>query len=127
MMNQPKEGAMKASLLFVAVALPVSLLVGCQSSPNRNTSQGYSSAQQEKAMVDDMNLHRTGKTGQKAASRQDNAELRETITEHPVRSSESQATGGTVNEMVEGEGLPRPSDQGTRQPEPGTVEPGQRR
>jgi outer membrane murein-binding lipoprotein Lpp len=118
---------MKASILFVAVALPVSLLVGCQSSPNRNTSQGYSSAQQEKAMVDDMNLHRAGKTGQRAASRQDNAELRETITEHPVRSNESQTTGGTVNEMVEGEGLPRPSDQGTRQPEPGTVEPGQRR
>lgn len=113
---------MKASTLCVAIVLPVSLLIGCQSSPNRGTSQGYSSAQQEKAMVDDMNLHRAGKTGQKAASRQDNAELRETITEHPARSRESQATGGTVNEMVEGQGLPRPSDQSTS----GTVEPGQR-
>jgi hypothetical protein len=117
---------MKASTWCVAMVLPVSLLIGCQSSPNRGTSQGYSSAQQEKAMVDDMNLHRAGKTGQRAASRQDNAELRETITENPVRSRESQATGGTVNEMVEGQGLPRPSDQSTRQPEPGTVEPGQR-
>jgi hypothetical protein len=71
-----------------------------------------------------MNLHRAGKTGQKAASRQDNADLRETLTEHPVRSNESQSSTGTVNEMVEGEGLPRPS---TRQPQPGTVEPGQQR
>jgi len=110
---------MKASILFVAIALPVSLLIGCQSSPNRGTNQGYSSAEQEKTMVNDMNLHQPGKTGQKAASRQDNADLRETLTEHPVRSRESQATGGTVNEMVEGEGLPRPA--------PGTVEPGQRR
>ena len=115
---------MKASLLFVAVALPVSLLVGCQSSPGRNTSTGYSSAEQEKTMVNDMNLHRAGKTGQKAASRQDNADLRETLAEHPVRSNESQSSTGTVNEMVEGEGLPRPS---TPQPQPGTVEPGQRR
>lgn len=119
--------ASTASILFVAIALPVSVLVGCQSSPSRGTSQGYSSADQEKAMTDDMNLHRAGKTGQKAASRQDNATLRETITENPVRSRESQATGGTVNEMVEGEGLPRPADRSTRQPEPGTVEPGQRR
>jgi len=107
-----------ASLVFVSIALPVSLLIGCQSNPNRGASQGYSSAEQEKTMVNDMNLHRPGKTGQKAASRQDNADLRETLAEHPVRSRESQATGGTVNEMVEGEGLPRPA--------PGTVEPGQR-
>jgi len=119
--------ARTASTLFVAMALPVALLIGCQSNPNRGASQGYSSAQQEKAMVDDMNLHRAGKTGQRAASRQDNAELRETITEHPVRSRESQASGGTVNEMVEGEGLPRPGNQSTRQPEPGMVEPGQQR
>lgn len=115
---------MKASTLCVAIALPLSVLVGCQSSPSRNTSQGYSSADQERTMVNDMNLHRAGKTGQKAASRQDNADLRETLAENPVRSRESQATSGTVNEMVEGEGLPRPSD---RQPAPGTIEPGQRR
>jgi hypothetical protein len=118
---------MKASTLLIAIALPVSLLAGCQSGSNRGTGTGYSSAEQEKTMVEDMNLHRPGKTGQNAASRRDNAALRETITEHPVRSRESQATGGTVNEMVEGEGLPRPSDSSTRQPEPGTVEPGQRR
>jgi len=106
---------MKASTLCVAIVLPISLLIGCQSNPNRGTSQGYSSAQQEKAMVEDMNLHRAGKTGQKAASRQDNAALRETLSEHPVRSNEAQSSEGTVNEMVEGEGLPRPTEQSMRQ------------
>ena len=118
---------MKASILFVGIALPISLMVGCQSGPNRGASQGYSSAQQEKAMVEEMNLHRPGKTGTGAASQQDNMALRETLAEHPVRSRESQAAGGTVNEMVEGEGLPRPTDQSTRQVEPGTIEPGQPR
>ena len=109
---------MKASTMLIAIALPMSFLAGCQSGPHRTASDGYSSADQERTMRNDMNLHRAGKTGTRAASRQDNADLRETITEHPVRSRESPATGGTVNEMVEGEGLPRPA--------PGTVEPGQR-
>ena len=106
---------MKASTLCVAIVLPVSLLIGCQSSPNRGPSQGYSSAQQEKAMVEDMNLHRAGKTGARAASRQDNAALRETLAVNPVRSNEAQSSEGTVNEMVEGEGLPRPTDRSMRQ------------
>jgi hypothetical protein len=93
------------------MVFPMSLLIGCSSGPKQTPAGGYSSAQHEKAMVEEMNLHRPGKTGKMAASRQDNTALRETITEHPVRSRESQAAGGTVNEMVEGEGLPRPTEE----------------
>jgi hypothetical protein len=77
--------------------------------------QSFSSAVQEKKIVVEMNLHRAGKTGARAASRQDNAALRETLATHPVRSNEAQSSEGTVNEMVEGEGLPRPTEQSRRQ------------
>lgn len=99
---------MKTSALFMVIALPTSLLIGCQ--PGSSLSAGnYSSTEQERTMVKEMNLHRPGKTGLQAASRQDNMALREDLAEHPVRAQESQASTGTVNEMVEGEGLPRPS------------------
>lgn len=102
---------MKTGTFLAVMVFSVSMLVGCTSGGKQGSVQGYSSAEQEKAMVEEMNLHRAGKTGTKAASREDSAALRETITEHPVRSKESQAAGGTVNEMVEGEGLPRPTEE----------------
>ena len=99
---------MKTSTWLLAITLPMSLLLGCQSGSGGAPASSYSSAEQERTMVNDMNLHRPGKTGAKAASREDNMALREDLTEHPVRSRESQSSSGTVNEMVEGEGLPRP-------------------
>jgi len=98
---------MKTSTWLLAIALPTSLLLGCQSGASGTPAGSYSSAEQERTMVHDMNLHRAGKTGAKAASRQDNMALREDLSEHPVRAQEGQASSGTVNEMVEGEGLPR--------------------
>jgi hypothetical protein len=98
---------MKTSTWFLAITLPMSLLLGCQSGSGGTPAGNYSSEEQERTMVHEMNLHRPGKTGINAASRQDNMALREDLTEHPVRSQESQSTSGTVNEMVEGEGLPR--------------------
>ena len=98
---------MKTSTWLLAITVPMSLLLGCQSRPVGTPAGSYSSAEQERTMVHDMNLHRPGKTGAKAASREDNMALREDLTEHPVRSQESQSSSGTVNEMVEGEGLPR--------------------
>jgi hypothetical protein len=99
---------MKTSTWLLAITLPTSLLLGCQSGTGGLPAANYSSTEQERTMVNEMNLHRPGKTGAKAASRQDNTALREDLTEHPVRSQESQSSSGTVNEMVEGEGLPRP-------------------
>ena len=107
---------MKTGTCLLVMVFPMSLLIGCSSGPRQTPVGGYSSAQHEKAMVEEMNLHRPGKTGTMAASQQDNMALRETLAEHPVRSRESQAAGGTVNEMVEGEGLPRPTDQSRMQP-----------
>jgi hypothetical protein len=105
------EAIMKTGTFLLATVVPMSLLIGCATPSKQTPAGGYSSAQHEKAMVEEMNLHRPGKTGMRAASQQDNAALRETLAEHPVRSRESQAAGGTVNEMVEGEALPRPTDQ----------------
>lgn len=99
---------MKTSTWLLAITLPTSLLLGCQSGSGGAPAGNYSSAEQERTMVHDMNLHRPGKTGAKAASREDNTALREDLAQHPVRSRESQSSSGTVNEMVEGEGLPRP-------------------
>ena len=104
----------KGMLLLMAV-FPISLLAGCASDAKPGAVQQFSSAAHERAMVDEMNLHRPGKTGARAASRQDNAALRETLATHPVRSNEAQSSEGTVNEMVEGEGLPRPTEQSRRQ------------
>jgi hypothetical protein len=104
----------KGTLLLMAV-FPMSLLVGCASDAKPGAVQSFSSAVHEKKMVDEMNLHRAGKTGARAASRQDNTALRETLATHPVRSNEAQSSEGTVNEMVEGEGLPRPTEQSRRQ------------
>jgi hypothetical protein len=100
---------MKTGILLLATIFPMSLLAGCASDAKPGAVQQFSSAAHERAMVEEMNLHRPGKTGTRAASRQDNAVLRETLAEHPVRSNEAQASEGTVNEMVEGEGLPRRS------------------
>jgi len=106
---------MNKGILLLMAVLPMSLLGGCASDAKPGGVQQFSSAVHEKAMVDDMNLHRPGKTGAKAASRQDSADLREALVEHPVRSNEAQSSTGTVNEMVEGEGLPRPTEQSRRQ------------
>ena len=114
---------MKTSTIIVTIALPMSLVLGCSTGL---TSEGYSSRLQEQTMVQEMNLHQPGKIGPMAASRQDNAALRVTLAEHPVLSKESQATTGTVNEMVEGEGLPRPMDYTAGEPEPRNVQPRQR-
>lgn len=106
---------MKTGILLLVSVFPLSLLAGCASDAKPGSVQGFSSAAHERAMVDEMNLHRPGKTGPRAASRQDNTALRETLAEHPVRSNEAQSSEGTVNEMVEGEALPRPTDQSSRQ------------
>jgi hypothetical protein len=98
---------MKTGILLLVTVFPLSLFAGCASDAKPGAVQQFSSAAHEKAMVEEMNLHRPGKTGTRAASRQDNAALRETLAERPVRSNEAQSSEGTVNEMVEGEGLPR--------------------
>ena len=106
---------MNKGILLLMSVFPMSLLAGCASDAKPGAVQQFSSAAHERAMVDEMNLHRPGKTGARAASRQDNAALRETLATHPVRSNEAQSSEGTVNEMVEGEGLPRPTEQSRRQ------------
>ena len=106
---------MKRGILLLATIFPMSLLAGCASDAKPGAVQQFSSAAHESAMVEEMNLHRPGKTGTRAASRQDNAALRETLAEHPVRSNEAQSSEGTVNEMVEGEGLPRGTEPSMRQ------------
>ena len=106
---------MNKGILLLMAVFPISLLAGCASDAKPGAVQQFSSAAHERAMVDEMNLHRPGKTGARAASRQDNAALRETLATHPVRSNEAQSSEGTVNEMVEGEGLPRPTEQSRRQ------------
>jgi len=106
---------MNKGILLLMAVFPMSLLAGCASDAKPGAVQSFSSAVHEKKMVDEMNLHRAGKTGARAASRQDNAALRETLATHPVRSNEAQSSEGTVNEMVEGEGLPRPTEQSRRQ------------
>ena len=106
---------MKTGILLLVTVFPMSLLAGCASDAKPGAVQQFSSAAHEKAMVEEMNLHRAGKTGARAASRQDNAALRETLAVNPVRSNEAQSSEGTVNEMVEGEGLPRPTDRSMRQ------------
>ena len=106
---------MKTGILLLASVFPLSLLAGCASDAKPGAVQGFSSAAHERAMVEEMNLHRPGKTGVRAASRQDNTALRETLAVNPVRSNEAQSSEGTVNEMVEGEALPRPTDQSRRQ------------
>lgn len=98
----------RARFMVMVLILPTSLLIGCQSGSGGLPTGNYSSAEQERTMVNERNLHQPGKTGAKAASREDNKALREDLTEHPVRAQESQTTSGSVNEMVEGEGLPRP-------------------
>ena len=90
---------------LIMLTLPMVLGLGCQSGPGISS---YSSAEQERTMVHEMNLHRPGKTGLQAASRLDNMALREDLSEHPIVARESQATSGTVYEMLEGEDLPRP-------------------
>lgn len=105
----------KTDILLLASVFPLSLLAGCASDAKPGAVQGFSSAAHERAMVEEMNLHRPGKTGPRAASRQDNTALRETLAVNPVRSNEAQSSEGTVNEMVEGEALPRPADQSRRQ------------
>ena len=106
---------MNKGILLLMSVFPMSLLAGCASDAKPGAVQQFSSAAHERALVDEMNLHRPGKTGARAASRQDNAALRETLATHPVRSNEAQSSEGTVNEMVEGEGLPRPTEQSRRQ------------
>jgi hypothetical protein len=106
---------MNKGILLLMAVFPMSLLAGCASDAKPGAVQSFSSAVHEKKMVDEMNLHRPGKTGARAASRQDNSALRETLATHPVRSNEAQSSEGTVNEMVEGEGLPRPTEQSRRQ------------
>ena len=106
---------MNKGILLLMAVFPISLLAGCASDAKPGAVQQFSSAAHERALVDEMNLHRPGKTGARAASRQDNAALRETLATHPVRSNEAQSSEGTVNEMVEGEGLPRPTEQSRRQ------------
>jgi outer membrane murein-binding lipoprotein Lpp len=106
---------MNKGILLLMAVFSMSLLAGCASDAKPGAVQSFSSAVHEKKMVDEMNLHRAGKTGARAASRQDNAALRETLATHPVRSNEAQSSEGTVNEMVEGEGLPRPTEQSRRQ------------
>lgn len=106
---------MNKGILLLMAVFPISLLAGCASDAKPGAVQQFSSAAHERALVDEMNLHRPGKTGARAASRQDNSALRETLATHPVRSNEAQSSEGTVNEMVEGEGLPRPTEQSRRQ------------
>jgi hypothetical protein len=106
---------MNKGILLLMSVFPMSLLAGCASDAKPGAVQQFSSAAHERALVDEMNLHRPGKTGARAASRQDNSALRETLATHPVRSNEAQSSEGTVNEMVEGEGLPRPTEQSRRQ------------
>lgn len=111
--------------IATVAVLPLSLLTACASdrsmdrSMERNTRSGgpapaagrFSSADQERTMVNAMNLHRPGNQGMTASER-DNMALRQTLAGEGQRSRTSQATGGTTNEMGIGKGLPRPGDTG---------------
>ena len=54
---------MKTGILLLVSVFPLSLLAGCASDAKPGSVQGFSSAAHERAMVDEMNLHRPGKTG----------------------------------------------------------------
>ena len=141
---------MKITTLFVMAIVPLSILTACQSSrdqrdmrataqPDRYASTDrypagsetgrevrkqptgqFSSADQERTMVNEMNLHRpndqramtpserdmypqrsTEQTGLTASER-DNIALRDAIAGKPQRSRTTQAAGGTTNEMRTG-------------------------
>lgn len=99
----------KRTCLLTMAALPFTVLLGCQTTPDRLPANRYSSAEQERAMTQEMNLHQPGKTGPNSASAEDNAALRESMADRSIRSEMSQAAVGTTNEMPGGKALPRPS------------------
>jgi len=109
---------MPIRVLSIAM-LPLVVVVGCQSGRTTQSATGgaqpaarYSSADHERAMVNDMNLNRPGAIGQKSASARDNEAIRETLATKPVRERQSQSSTGTTNEMAGGKALPRAGGQG---------------
>jgi hypothetical protein len=99
--------------------LPLFVLGGCQSGRSTQSAAGgappaarYSSADHERAMVNDMNLHRPGATGQQSASARDNEAIRESMAGKSIRQQETQSSDSTTNEMAGGKALPRAGSEG---------------
>jgi hypothetical protein len=106
------------SMLTVAV-LPAVVLVVCQSGRGTQSASGgappaerYSSADQERAVLKEMNLNRPGPIGQKSASARDTEAMRESMANKPIRERQTQSSTSTTNEMAGGKALPRASGQG---------------
>lgn len=107
--------------VIVTIALSMSLLIGCTSAQDRVPANRYTTSEQERAVVKEMNLHRPARTVQAAASAEDKAAVRESMVGRSIRSETSQSGAGTISEMSGGK-LLRPG--AFAEPKPGTVEQG---
>jgi hypothetical protein len=100
------------SVLTIAV-LPLSLLTACQSTRHNTgaapASDRFSSADQERIMVSQMNLNRAGDPSDLTASERDNIALRGGKTQRPRT---TQATVGSTNEMASAKGFSNDNDTG---------------
>lgn len=118
---------MRLFLTMATIAvLPLSVLTACESNrsmdrsmdrnmDNRMSRSGsaspaagrFTSADQERTMVNEMNLHRAGDQSGMTASERDNQALRRTIAGQSQRSQTTQVASGTTNEMGIGKGMPQ--------------------
>jgi hypothetical protein len=109
----------KSMRVLAMVALPLSLLGGCQSERHAQSASGgappsgrFSSADQERAMVSDMNGHQPADTSG--------------LTAKQDRSRTTEVAGARTNEMSGGEALSRAGDQAmseqSRKRQPSVIE-----